>query len=782
MEQNPAYDPLLIFTMGKLPKYLLSWLLCDSCFWFRRGLLAITFLGLSVTLSGRFYWEPTLKVGTIVTRDIRVPRDITIEDPEATYMAKQKAQQEVLPIYKLDEDSSLRSRQKLEQLLLQGDKIRQTAGAMPYLSTAVVSLEHQKLLRRIGENEWQLIQREAQMLPRPNHSIAKVFRNIYLRSPQEFQSVVTQTDRVRGLYRRALQELPDGIYTNTWLDTTDLEWELDKFAARESLEKLLTEGIVPGLPEELVKRRFLSLPLLPKNPTRNQVVIKLLEQVATPNLVPDYDAMALRAAQAADAVEPQLVTLKAGQVIILAGQTITSRDFVFLDQLGLARRRPNLGRIILVMAAVGISLSIFAFLFYAPRSKKIKNRDLGVFALTTIGIALTTVLIPPAYLMFIPFASLGFILGSFYGARLSTATTILLTLPLGVSLPGNLISYLPLLAGGIAAAMITDRPQARSHLARMGLVVGVLQGAFYGLIAVSTGGTVSIGILVTALQFASGGLISSIIALGAIPYLEQLAYTLTPIRLAELANLDRPLLRRLVNEAPGTFQHTLFVANLAEAGARALGADTDLVRTGTLYHDIGKTLHPEFFIENQMGGANPHDRLNDPWRSAQIIKEHVTGGIKLAQKYHLPEILQAFIPEHQGTIVISYFYHKAKGIDPEAKEEDFRYEGPAPQTRETGIVMLADACEAALRSLGTDSTIEKAQAMVMSIFAARWEDGQLKNSGLTWTDLETLAPVFIQVWQQRNHGRIKYPDLAKKLDPTGSAIPETKYPLATIEK
>lgn len=765
--------------MGKLPKYLLSWLWCDSCFWVRRGLTSLTFLGLSVTLSARFYWEPTLKVGTIVSQDIRVPRDITIEDPEATHAAKQKAQQEVLPVYKTDEDASLRSRQQLEQLFLQGDKIREKAGVMPYLPTGVLNLEQQALLRRMGQREWELVKKEAQGSPNPSQPLARLLRRL---PPPERVSIINQIDRVRQRYQVAQSELVGEIYTPQWLDITDLEWELDKYAARESLEQLLSEGIVPGLPQELRERRWQYLPLLPKGGVRQKVVRSLLSQVATPNLVPDYELMALKAAQAADEVEPQLITLEEGQILILAGQKITSKDFIFLDQLGLARRRPNLKCILLVMAGVGISLTIFARFFYLPRSKSIKNRDLAVIAITTIGLALTTVLIPSSYLMLVPFASLGFIVGSFYGSRLATATTLLLILPLLASLPGSFLGYLPLLVGGIVAGMITDRPHSRSHLARMGLVVGGIQGITCVLIAVLSGGMLSIGILLTSFQFACGGIISSIIALGAIPYLEQLAYTLTPIRLAELANLDRPLLRRLVNEAPGTFQHTLFVANLAEAGARALGADTNLVRTGTLYHDVGKTIHPEFFIENQMGGTNPHDRLDDPWRSAQIIKEHVTGGIKLAQKHHLPEILQAFIPEHQGTIVISYFYHKAKSLNPEVEEQEFRYDGPSPQTRETGIVMLADACEAALRSLGTDTTLEKAQAMVMRIFQARWEDGQLKNADLTWAELETLAPVFIAIWQQRNHGRIKYPDLAKKLDPTGSAIPETKYPLATIEK
>jgi len=766
--------------MAKLSQYLLGWLRCNSCLWVQRGLVGVTFVGISAILSARFYWEPTLKVGTIVSQDIRVPKDITIEDVEATYTARQKAQQAIPPIYKVDEDASLRCRQQLEQLFLKGDKIRESAGPMPFLPIEVLGLEEQKQVRVMGEREWRLVQQEAKSSPQ--RALPQKLAQVFQRSPQEFQALVESIDRARYRYAQALRKLPDGVYTASWLNTTDLEWELDKYALRESLEQLLREGIVPGVPPELRLQRLRALPLLPTASDRRQLGIDILNQVATPNLVPDYGAMAIKAAQAAESVEPQLVTFKEGQVIILKGQRITAKDFLLLDKLGLARRRPNLRRILAVMGTVGFGLSCFAVFFYLPRWKSLKNRDLAVIALMTLGFTLTTVLIPSSYFMFIPFASLGFIVGSFYGARLATATTLLLVPPLLVSLSGSGLIYLPWLVGGVVAAIITDRPQTRSHLARMGLIVGALQGATYALVAIGTGGAVPIGIFFLALQFAAGGVISSIVALGAIPYLEQIAYTLTPIRLAELANLDRPLLRRLVNEAPGTFQHTLFVANLAEAGARALGADTNLVRTGTLYHDIGKTIHPEFFIENQMGGVNPHDRLGDPWRSAEIIKDHVTGGIKLAQKYNLPEILQAFIPEHQGTIVISYFYHQAQQIKPDVDEAEFRYDGPAPQSRETGIVMLADACEAALRSLGTDTTLEKAQAMVMRIFQARWDDGQLKNSDLTWADLETLAPVFIQVWQQRNHGRIKYPDLAKKLDPTGSAIPESKYPLATIEK
>jgi putative nucleotidyltransferase with HDIG domain len=245
------------------------------------------------------------------------------------------------------------------------------------------------------------------------------------------------------------------------------------------------------------------------------------------------------------------------------------------------------------------------------------------------------------------------------------------------------------------------------------------------------------------------------------PYLERLFDLVTPMRLAELSNPNRPILKRLASEAPGTFQHTLFVATLAEAAARALGCNVELVRAGTLYHDIGKMHDPLGFIENQMGGPNKHDLLNDPWQSAAIIKKHVSEGLVMARKCQLPKAIQAFIPEHQGTMPISYFYHQAlerAKIDASiiVNEADFHYSGPIPQSRETGIVMLADSCEAALRSL-KDATPEAALAMVNRILRARWQDHQLVDSGLSRAEMTCIAEIFVQVWQQFNHQRIPYP-------------------------
>jgi putative nucleotidyltransferase with HDIG domain len=218
----------------------------------------------------------------------------------------------------------------------------------------------------------------------------------------------------------------------------------------------------------------------------------------------------------------------------------------------------------------------------------------------------------------------------------------------------------------------------------------------------------------------------------------------------------------LALEAPGTFQHTLFVASLAEAAARALGCNVELVRAGTLYHDIGKMHDPTCFIENQGNGPNRHEQIDNPWQSAEIIKKHVSEGLAMARRCRLPKAVQAFIPEHQGTMLIAYFFHQASlqaHGTPSAltvSETDFRYPGPRPQTKETAIVMLADSCEAALRSL-KEATPEDALRMINRIIRARWQDQQLDEAGLSRNELTRIAEVFVQVWQQFHHRRIAYP-------------------------
>ena len=246
------------------------------------------------------------------------------------------------------------------------------------------------------------------------------------------------------------------------------------------------------------------------------------------------------------------------------------------------------------------------------------------------------------------------------------------------------------------------------------------------------------------------------------PTVERLFGLITRSRLLELCDLQRPLLRKLSSEAPGTFEHTLMICGLAEEGVRAIGGDADLVRTGALYHDVGKLHAPQWFIENQQGGDNPHDHLDDPWRSAEILQAHVDEGIKMARRYGLPQPVADYIPEHQGTLRMGYFWHRAKEQNPNASDRPFRYRGPKPQSKESAVMMLADGCEAALRAMPPETDEAQACDGVRRIIHSRRHDGQLDDSGLGTGEIELVVRAFVKVWRRMRHRRIPYPIPARK--------------------
>jgi hypothetical protein len=324
-----------------------------------------------------------------------------------------------------------------------------------------------------------------------------------------------------------------------------------------------------------------------------------------------------------------------------------------------------------------------------------------------------------------------------------------------------------LIAAAVAAcaALLAGRQRNRAQLLQLAvllpLVAAVLQTLALQLgLGIAAGSPLAVGpdlfsetLLVVGLLLA--GLLLS-------PLIESSFGLLTRARLMELADLERPLLRRLSTEAPGTFEHTLMICGLAEEGARAIQADVDLIRTGALYHDVGKLHGPHWFIENQEEGTNPHDALDDPFGSAAILQAHVDEGLRLARRHHLPRPLADFIPEHQGTLKMGYFLHQARQRDPVVLEARFRYRGPIPRSRETAILMLADGCEAALRSLPPDTTQADAQAMVRRLVEARLSDGQLAASGLSRAELELVIRAFVRVWRRMRHRRIPYPIAPRK--------------------
>lgn len=730
--------------------------------------LVLAVLALTGAVGPRFYNDPKLAIGTRAPETLYAPRSATIQDNQATAAKKAAIRQQMLPVFMVDESINQQVLQQLNQQFAQGNQLRSLAGPFPYVPTTVLSTPIQRYLRQATQQEWAALTAAVASLdnPGPNTAVPSALARQALAelsdqqkslAPQRWSQLLTTVLEARRQYQLAAIEVDrsQSGYDAFLLDLTEPEWQAVQRQLRQSTRQILAQGITPGLPEAILQN-VVQLHSSSLSPEAQSLGIHLLLKVLRPNLVVDWEQTRQYKEQAARNIQPVTFRVKRGQAIVQGGEIIDERSFLILDQFELTRRGINWLGLLATAAASGGAIAIF-WVVQTRIGANLSRRDQILILLLALSAPLLGWTVGVSYTSL---PAVGLLVGSFYGSALGVTVVTLLTLlmPLGVSLnPAVLIAVA---AGSLLGGLMAGRLRSREELAFLGAGIALLEGGTYLILLVATSG-VGYGLLSAVTWQGLIGLLWSIVALGVSPYLEQLFDLVTPVRLAELANPNRPLLKRLAMETPGTFQHTLFVASLAEAGARALGCNVELVRTGTLYHDIGKMHDPLSFIENQLGGPNKHDAINDPWQSAAIIKKHVTEGLVMARRYRLPKAIQAFIPEHQGTMLVTYFYYQAQQRaqeDPEVivEEADFRYPGPIPQSRETGITMLADACEAALRSL-KDTTAEEALHMVKKIFKARWQEGQLQDSHLNREDIDQLAEVFVQVWMQFNHQRIRYP-------------------------
>lgn len=786
------------------------------------GALVLAVVCLTGAIGHRFYNKPKLDVGTVAPYTIVAPESVMVEDTKTTAENRKAARTGSVPVLAIDPAVNQQIYKNLRRALAAGSELRQMAGLVPFTSDSILSLPVQLYLRKAREADWLAVLAAVKDLPEskqtrragskppdakaPWKASLEALRQIartdgvrgaikHIRpplnaaglqavaelnayrlaaSPEDFSALVQTVNRARQRYFQAVAALseppalgPLKAYDASLFDLSEVAWQEMQQNIYQAADRILVQGIPPGLPEGILKDAVSVQVSAGSNSEGDPQGRKLLLAVLQPNLREDPEQTRRKAEQVAQAVPPVFVTVEKGEVIVQAGQAIGQTDFVLLDYFGKSQREPNW----LGLAGFGgvVSLAVAALWVVERRFHPgLRRRDHILLLLLTLSAPLLVALRVPSTSL----PAIGLLAGSFYGSAVGATVAGLLAwvLPVGLEIDG--ICLLASAASAAVGGLISGRLRSREELALLGVAVGLTQGGVYliaTLIVSPSAGLVWYALLSTAALQSLAGLAWSVVALGLSPYLENLFDLVTPIRLAELANPNRPLLKRLAAEAPGTFQHTLFVATLAEAAARELGCNVELVRTGTLYHDIGKMHDPLGFIENQMGGPNKHDEINDPWKSAAIIKKHVTEGVVMARKYRLPAAIQAFIPEHQGTMQIAYFYHQALQLAKEnpsltVREEDFRYDGPIPQSRETGIVMLADSCEAALRSL-KDATPEEALNMVNKILRARWQDNQLAESGLTREEMSKIAEIFVQVWQQFNHKRIAYPKAALSPQP-----------------
>lgn len=766
-------------------------------------LALVAVVSLSSTLGHRFYNQPKLDVGTKAPQTIKAPASASIPDYKTTEEQRKAARIGAVAILMLDPAVDRQIYQELQQFLQQGSELRKAVGPFPFASPSALSNAAQVYLRGCPEWEWRSILAQAgdnsatderlsldsppaiaAQTDNKSQQDAVAQLQAYRRevSAADFQSLTDSISSARQRYLNAVEALGKQsvsglgqIYDTSLFDLSDAAWHKTQTGMSRVAKRMVAQGIPQGLPKEILKEAV-KLQVADEVPLESQALaIEGLTAILHPNLVRDPEETKQLAELAAQKVKPVMIAVEQGDIIVAQGKEIAQQDFVLLDYFGLSRRGVNwlglAGFVCLVAGAIAIVLLV-------ERHYRLRRRDHLLLLLLTLSA-------PVLVSLGLPWTSLpaiGILAGGFYGSAVGVTVVGLLSALLPVGLNVELIHLVASGAGGLLGAFMAGRLRSREELALLGVGVGLTQGTVYlvgTLVASAATGAIWYAVLGTVGAQSLAGLAWSVVAIGISPYLEHVFDLITPIRLAELANPNRPLLKKLAEEAPGTFQHTLFVASLAEAAAREIGCNVELVRTGTLYHDIGKMHDPLGFCENQMGGANKHDEINNPWASADIIKKHVTEGLVMARKHRLPKAIQAFIPEHQGTMLIAYFYHQAQQIAakeredlkialPDAdnskltipsrqvREEDFRYDGPIPQSRETGILMLADSCEAALRSL-KDATHEEALNMVNRILRARWQDNQLLDSGLTREDMSLIAEIFVRVWEQFNHKRIAYP-------------------------
>ncbi len=751
------------------------------------AIFCLAVISLTIVLGHRFYNQPRLAVGTIAPQTITAPYRTRVEDIETTQAERKAARTVASPILEIDETVNRQVQAQLQQLLDRINESRLIAGRFPFVEKSVLSISGQRYLRSCSQAEWKLVANAfTQVANKTKPVIPKNLANnkaveavIELQaqsqrtSSEDIANLIDKIVQIRQQYAWAkikLAQNPSDIakaLDNSLLELSDEEWKKTQTAINSSTDRILTQGIAPGLPPNIIQA---AVDIQLKSPDANSTILpktselwakELLIAVLKPNLIEDVAKTRYQAELAAKAVKTIILEVQQGETIVEAGQEIDHADFVLLDRFDLSRREINWYGLLQLGIFVAGAVGVFA-LIKQQLGCILNLRDRTLVLLLT----LSTILLTTLGVEYTSLPAIGLLLGSFYGGPSGLMATFLVT----VLMPGSLdigIEYLLAgTAGGVLASLLAGKMRSREELALLGGVVGLIEAITFLLLDFIFNQT-STGWYARSQQavlVGLSGLVWSVVAIGLSPYLEHLFDLVTPIRLAELANPNRPLLKRLATSAPGTFQHTLFVSTLAEAAAKELCCNVELVRAGTLYHDIGKLHDPQGFIENQMGGTNKHDEINNPWLSAQIIKKHVTEGLVMARKYRLPKAVRSFIPEHQGKILIAYFHYQAQQLaadNPSAivDEKDFRYDGPIPQSRETGIVMLADACEAALRSL-KDATYEEALAMVNKILRSRLQDNQMVDSGLTRAQMSRIAEIFVEVWLQFHHKRIAYPKAA----------------------
>ncbi|MBA4600752.1 HD family phosphohydrolase [Thermoactinomyces mirandus] len=574
-----------------------------------------------------------------------------------------------------------------------------------------------------------------------------------------FEATFSQTFS-DSFYQRLLKISPDRL-------------QVIRLTTRQLVSDILQQGVrkdqLSEKQEDVDEKLYLSVNAL--NSNEQALVSELAKKSLIVNEFYDEKQTEQQKQAVQDAIKP--IPINKGQIIVAYGEVVTDDQYRKLQELGLLKKEsnilPHMGMLLFIVTIIGI---LYYYIYrFEPKIHQDNMNLLLLFMvmlLTLLGMKVISYGQNLEWYMIGYLAPIG--LGSMLvtlllNIRLSLVSTVILAIFCSVIFNGEnhmlfdfRLGFVSLVSG-VTAAYALANARKRSAILRAGLISSVAAVVPVLALNLMVPTEATLREWLQSVGFAMlGAIFSAVLTIGFLPYFETLFGILSPLRLLELANPNHPLMRKLLVESPGTYHHSIIVGNLSEAAAEAIGADGLLARVGAYYHDVGKTKRPQFFIENQLYGNNPHDRIS-PNLSKSIVISHTRDGVELLKAHNIPKPIQDIAAQHHGTTLLKYFYVKAREkLDHEqVRSEDYRYPGPKAQFKEAAIVGICDCVEAAVRSLSrpTPSRIEN---MVKKIIQDRLEDGQFDECDITLKELKLIGKSVCETLQGIFHSRIEYPD------------------------
>lgn len=661
-------------------------------------LLFLLFLILNSSFIGLRYISTgkNFELGKPAAETVISPRPISVVDVEATRIKKQKARESIKTVYTVDPAIEAASQRKLEKFFEFIEGVRSK------------KIDAEKALSAVREAGFQTI------------------------TANDINQIISLEE---GNYETFKNTIVDSLRT---LFAIRIRPEEEEIALRKAEDILYASGF-----------------------SKKEVTIgmKILSSVILPNYLPDVKKTNEARNEAESKVKDVVIRKQKGEVIIREGEVVKRQHLLVLKQLGLYRERKDYLRFFSIVIFVGLiqlSLLFYFRYFYNDDRKNLMKYMISLTVLFIYNLVLRTIIGTP-YQFLAPLA-LTTVIASMLIDEKASFIVFVSSLILTMLYPESSIQLLlSATFPALLAIFLMRTIEQQSHLIRLGIQLSIFSALFSLFLGLLFGYDVmQTGRL--ALETSLASFFSVVLSLGLLPFFEAVFHATSPLRLLELASPNHPLLRELMVKAPGTYNHSVLTANLAEAAAHAVGANPLLVRVASYYHDIGKTKRPIFFSENQSGIKNPHDETN-PSLSRLIISSHVRDGIEIARKHKLPEEIIDIISQHHGTTLMYPIYKKALDSEKgEVSEEAYRYNYAKPKTKEAAIVMLADSVEAASRSLSR-TTPERLEKMISSIIHERLNDGQLDEAPLTLSDLKKIEAAFTSVLSGLYHERIEYPNI-----------------------